>query len=640
MKETTSVIAHSLLTDFDISLFLGGKHYRLYEKMGAHVIEVDGTTGTYFAVWAPAAASVSVIGNFNKWNPEAHELIRREDQSGIWEGFVPTAQRGDIYKYHIVSQYKGRKLEKADPFALYWQEPPDTASFIWDTYYEWKDKKWFKKRKEKNLESPISIYEIHLGSWKRKVDEKGKKVFLSYQEIAKILVPYLKEMGFTHVEFMPLMEHPFYGSWGYQISGYYAACSRYGTPQDLMYLIEQLHKNDIGVIFDWVPSHFPSDAHALGYFDGTHLYEHADPRKGYHPDWKSYIFNYGRNEVRSFLISNALFWLDRYHVDGLRVDAVASMLYLDYSRNHGEWIPNRFGGNENLESIQFLKEFNTAVKQYYPDVHTIAEESTAWPQVSRPVEDGGLGFDMKWMMGWMHDTLNYFGEQTIYRTYHHNIITFSMMYAFAENFVLPFSHDEVVHGKGSLLGKMPGDQWQSFANLRLMYAYMFTHPGAKMLFMGGELGQAKEWTHEGELDWHLLKNESNKGIVKLVKDLNALYRKEKALYQQQFKPEGFEWIDTNDRKNSVLVYRRKSKKEEVVIVANFTPNPHYNYKIGVPEAGTYQEIFNSDDKKYWGSGIKNDKPLETNAEYSHSLPDSLELTLPPLGLIVLKKVEA
>jgi len=636
MKKTTSVINHSLLSQFDIHLFRAGRHFRMYEKLGSHVIEVEGVSGVYFGVWAPAAKKIAVIGNFNEWNPEAHFLFKREDGSGIWEGFIPGVERGDAYKYRITSLHKGQLLEKSDPYALYWEKSPKTASIVWDTYFEWKDKKWIKNRKDKNLNSPISIYEMHFGSWRRKSDENGTNRFLSYREMAEELIPYLKEMGFTHVEFMPLTEHPYGGSWGYQVGGYFAATSRYGTPQDLMYLIEELHKNDIGIFLDWVPSHFPCDAHTLGYFDGTHLYEHADPRKGFHPDWKSYIFNYGQNEVRSFLISNALFWLDRYHIDGLRVDAVASMLYLDYSRNAGEWIPNKYGGNENLESVHFLREFNTAVHENYPTVQTIAEESTAWPKVSGGINEGGLGFDMKWMMGWMHDSLRYFGEMPVYRKFHHNTITFSLIYAFSEKYVLPFSHDEVVHGKGSLIGRMPGDEWQTYANLRLLYAYMFTHPGAKLLFMGSELAQYYEWSHQKELDWHLLKEAPNQGVHKIVKDLNHLYKNEPALYQNQFQPEGFEWIDTADEKNSVLVYRRKGEEEELIIVANFTPMPQRNYRIGVPQAGMYKEIFNSDAPIYWGSGLQNPDQT-TMEEYTHNLANTLELTLPPLGLIVLKK---
>lgn len=530
-----SIQVYSRFTEFDIALFKAGKHFRLYEKLGSHVVENNGTQGVYFAVWAPNAASVSVTGNFNGWNPHSHVLFVRWDNSGIWEGFIPELNLGDVYKYSI-STYTGKRLEKGDPFALQWEHPPKTASIVSTTWYEWNDAEWMAKRHEKNaLNKPISVYEMHLGSWIRDPNDAVK--VLSYREVATKLVPYLLKMGFTHVEFMPLMEHPYYPSWGYQITGYFAASSLYGSPQDLMFLIEELHKNDIGVIMDWVPSHFPGDAHGLHLFDGTHLYEHEDPKKGFHPDWSSYIFNYDRSEVRSFLISNALFWLDRYHIDGLRVDAVASMLYLDYSREENEWIPNEHGGNENLGAVQFLQELNTTVYKEYPDVQTIAEESTSWAGVSRPVDLGGLGFGMKWMMGWMNDTLSYFSEDPLYRRYHHNKITFSTVYAFSENFMLPLSHDEVVHGKRSLLYKLPGDEWQKFANLRALYFYMFTHPGTKLLFMGGEFGQSGEWNVNQSLDWNLLDYAPHKGVFKFVKALNKLYRSAPALYEKSFSVE-------------------------------------------------------------------------------------------------------
>ncbi len=506
---------YSRFSDFDISLFRAGRHYKLYEKLGSHVVTHNGLHGTYFAVWVPNAKGVSVEGNFNGWNKSSHPMQVRWDGSGIWETFIPGISTGEVYKYYISSN-TGDILEKADPFALRWEEPPSTASIVWDTWYEWKDQEWMQSRHEINaLNKPMSVYEMHFGSWARNIESPGD--FLTYRQMAARLIPYIREMGFTHVEFLPMMEHPFYPSWGYQITGYFAATSRFGSPQDFMFLIDELHRNRIGVILDWVPSHFPGDEHGLYRFDGTHLYEHADMKKGFHPDWKSYIFNYGRNEVKSFLISNAIFWLDRYHADGLRVDAVASMLYLDYSREAGEWVPNEFGGNENLEAISFLKEFNEAVYMNFPDVQTIAEESTAFPGVSRPTYAGGLGFGMKWMMGWMNDTLDYFSKDPVHRKYNHNRITFSTEYAFTENFMLPFSHDEVVHGKGSLLNRMPGDEWQKFANLRLLYTYMFTHPGTKCLFMGNEIAQSREWDFNHSLDWHLLEHAPHHGINQLVK---------------------------------------------------------------------------------------------------------------------------
>ncbi|RRN77117.1 1,4-alpha-glucan branching protein GlgB, partial [Pseudoxanthomonas sp. SGD-10] len=574
---------------------------KLYEKLGSHVINYQEVTGTYFAVWAPNAKSLSVIGNFNGWNKSSHELLPRWDSSGIWEGFIPNIGNGEIYKYHIVS-YQGRALEKADPFALRTEEAPKTASIVWDTWYEWKDKDWMSRRHRKNaLDRPFSVYEVHLGSWLRSPESPDQ--FLGYREIVPKLLEYVKNAGFTHVEFMPIMEHPYYPSWGYQITNYFAATARFGTPQDLMYLIEELHKNDIGVILDWVPSHFPGDAHGLYEFDGTHLYEHADMRKGFHPDWKSYIFNYGRNEVKAFLISNALFWFDRYHVDGLRVDAVASMLYLDYSRKNGEWEPNVYGGNENLEAISFLKEFNAAVYAHFPDVQTIAEESTSYSGVTKPTFLGGLGFGQKWMMGWMNDTLSYFQQDAIYRKYRHSQITFSTVYGFSENFMLPLSHDEVVHGKRSLIYKMPGDDWQRFANLRLLYSYMWTHPGTKLLFMGSEFAQTKEWDPNHSLDWHLLQYKSHSGILELVTQLNHLYKTEPALYEKQFSHEGFEWVVNDDGENSVLVFVRKGHdvKNDLVVAINFTPVPRENYRFGAT-GGEWKEVFNSDGELFGGSG--------------------------------------
>lgn len=626
----------SLFTDFDIELFRSGKHYRLYEKMGSHVVDNQGVTGTYFSVWAPNASYLAVVGNFNGWDKGSHALMSRWDGSGIWEGWIPNIGNGEVYKYFIVNESTNEELEKGDPFATRWEESPKTASIIWDTWYEWEDKDWMGKREKHNaLTAPMSVYEVHLGSWQR--DPSNPERRLSYREVAKTLVPYVKEMGFTHVELMPIMQHPYEPSWGYQITGYFAASSRYGSPQDLMHLIEELHKNDIGVLLDWVPSHYPNDAHGLYRFDGTSLYEHEDPRQGYHPDWKSYIFNYGRFEVRSFLISNALFWLDRYHADGLRVDAVASMLYRDYSRNDGEWVPNVFGGRENLEVISLFKELNAEIYKSYPDTQTIAEESTAFPGVSRPVYTGGLGFGMKWMMGWMNDTLAYFKRNPMYRKWHQDSLTFSIVYGFSENFMLPLSHDEVVYGKGSLLDKMPGDEWQQFANLRLLFAYMFTHPGTKLMFMGGEFGQRAEWDFEKSLDWHLLENESNKGMAQLVADLNKLYKAEPALFDKQFSSEGFQWLDTSDTENCVLFYTRRGfdKSDDVFILLNLTPVPRSNYRVGVPKAATYVEIFNSDDSKYWGSGVVN-PDIKTEEIESHGQAQSVALSLPPLGAVVIK----
>ncbi|WP_439696585.1 1,4-alpha-glucan branching protein GlgB [Mucilaginibacter sp. AW1-7] len=633
-----AVEPYSRFTDFDISLFKSGKHFKLYEKFGSHVVEYQGVVGTYFSVWAPNAQYVSVIANFNGWNRGSHSLNARWDSSGIWEGFIPNVGVGETYKYYIKSS-TGEDLEKADPFALRWEVPPSTASIVVDTFYEWTDGDWMANRHEHNaLDKPYSVYEVHLGSWARSPESPDQ--FLTYTELAHKLVPYVKEMGFTHVEFMPIMEHPYYPSWGYQISGYFAAASRYGSPQELMFLIEEFHKAGIGVILDWVPSHFPGDIHALYKFDGTHLYEHADARKGFHPDWKSYIFNYGRNEVRAFLISNALFWLDRYHADGLRVDAVASMLYLDYSRKHGEWEANIYGGNENLEAISFLKEFNEAVYSHFPSTQTIAEESTSFTGVSRPVYLGGLGFGMKWMMGWMHDTIDYFHEDPIHRKYHHNEITFSTIYAFTENFMLPFSHDEVVYGKGSMLRKMPGDEWQQFANLRLMYSYMFTHPGTKLLFMGAEFGQGDEWNYSQSLQWHVMQYPNHQGMAATVKALNQLYKDEPALYEKAFDFTGFEWIDGGNANDSILVYGRMghNRADDLVIILNMTPVPRYNYRIGVPAGGKWQEVFNSDAQNLWGSGIINYHPVTADAEKWHGKDNSINITIPPLAATVFKKV--
>ena len=630
-----AVEVFSLFTDFDINLFRSGKHYRLFEKFGSQTVFLDGRQGVYFAVWAPNAKKVSVIGNFNGWNPYSHELYVRWDESGIWEGVIFNIGIGEVYKYHIES-YQGEILEKADPFSLSMEVPPKTASVISTTWYQWQDDKWMRGRHERNrLDRPISVYELHLGSWIRDPNEPER--LLTYREVTEKLVPYVKSLGFTHVEFLPLMEHPYYPSWGYQITGYFAASSRYGTPQELMYLIEQLHKNDIGVILDWVPSHFPGDANGLHRFDGTALYEHEDMRKGFHPDWKSYIFNFGRNEVRSFLISNALFWLDRYHIDGLRVDAVASMLYLDYSRNEGEWVPNDFGGRENLEAVHFLKEFNEAVYANFPDVQTIAEESTSWPGVSKPTYDGGLGFGMKWMMGWMHDTLNYFQEDPVHRKYHHGQFTFSSVYAYHEHFMLPLSHDEVVYGKQSLVNKMAGDEWQKFANLRALYLFMYTFSGAKLMFMGGEFGQLSEWNVNQSLDWHLLAFAPHNGMIQYIKQLNKLYRAQPALYEKAFSPEGFEWLELNDADNSVFAYIRKGHDSynDVVVVLNLTSIVRENYRVGVPAAGNWEVIFNSDDVEYFGSGVSIGN-IKSDPMHWMNQANSINLQLPPLGGLILK----
>lgn len=627
----------SLLTDHDIYLFKEGNHFKLYDKLGSRLMTVDGKQGTLFAVWAPNADKVSVIGDFNDWDKKSHPLSVRWDGSGIWEGFIPSIGHGTVYKYYIVSRYNNYKVEKSDPLAFHCETPPKTASIVWEMSHKWDDSEWMSQRHDRNaLNAPISIYEIHLGSWRR-VPEEGNR-YLTYREIAHYLADYVKEMAFTHVEFLPVMEHPFYGSWGYQTTGHFAPTSRYGTPQDFMYLVDYLHQNGIGVILDWVPSHFPDDVHGLVYFDGTHLYEHADPQKGYHPDWKSYIFNYGRNEVRNFLISSALFWLEKYHIDGFRVDAVASMLYLDYGRKEGEWIPNKYGGKENIEAIDFLKRFNEMVYTNYPDVQTIAEESTAWPMVSRPSYVGGLGFGMKWNMGWMHDTLDYFSTDPVFRKYHHNQLTFSIWYAFSENFVLPLSHDEVVHGKGALFGKMSGDEWQKYANLRLLYGYMYGHPGKKLLFMGVEFAQWKEWNHDESLEWHALQDPFHQGVQRWVRDLNHLYKAEPALYELDFSIEGFEWIDFHNWEQSIISFMRKgrSSDEPVLVICNLTPVPRYNYRVGVPKGGFWKEVLNSDAKIYSGSGHGNSGGLETSPVPAHGKYHSLSITLPPLGILFFK----
>jgi 1,4-alpha-glucan branching enzyme len=621
------------LSDWDFHLFNEGSHTRLWEKLGSHVVTRDGVKGTMFAVWAPNAASVSVMGDWNGWTPEQHQLDHL-GPSGIWEGFVPHAGKGAHYKFHIRSKFNNYRVDKADPFAVMQEMPPDTASVVWDLDYEWNDGDWMRDRAQRNaFTAPMSIYEVHLGSWRREGDRP-----LTYREMAEPLSQYVRKMNFTHVEILPVMEHPFYGSWGYQCTGFFAPTSRYGTPQDLMYLIDVLHQNDIGVILDWVPSHFPTDEHGLSYFDGTHLFEHADPRKGFQPDWGSLVFNYGRNEVRSFLLSSALYWLGIFHADGLRVDAVASMLYLDYSRKHGEWIPNEFGGRENIEAISFLRRLNEDVYKEHPDVQVIAEESTAWPMVSRPTYVGGLGFGMKWDMGWMHDTLRYFALDPIHRKFHHNDLTFRMMYAFTENFVLPLSHDEVVHGKGSLIRKMPGDEWRRFANLRLLFAHMYSQPARKLMFMGGEFGQWREWNHDASLDWDQLDSPPNATLQRWVEDLNKAYRTIPALHELDLSPEGFEWIDCCDTENSIVVLMRKSKsqpEQPAIVALNFTPIPRHNYQVGVPTGGRWAEVLNSDAVLYGGSGQGNMGGVDAAPIPLHGRKWSVNLTLPPLGAVFL-----
>ena len=621
----------SLLTDDDLYLFNEGSHFRLYDKFGAHPRISGGVAGTHFAVWAPNAQRVQVVGDFNGWNTETHPLHLR-GASGIWEGFIPGVGQGEKYKYFIVSRVDDFEMEKTDPFGFYSEMPPRTASIVWDLTYTWGDEQWMDQRAStSSLSAPMSTYEMHLGSWMR-VPEEGNRP-LTYREMAPKLAEYLQRMGFTHVEFMPIMEHPFYGSWGYQTTGYFAPTSRYGTPQDFMYLVDHLHQHGIGVILDWVPSHFPSDAHGLGYFDGTHLYEHSYPQKGWHPDWRSYIFNYGRHEVRSFLLSSALFWLDRYHIDGLRVDAVASMIYLDYSRKQGEWMANQYGGRENLEAISFLRRLNQEVYQDFPSTQTIAEESTDWAMVSRPTWVGGLGFGLKWDMGWMHDTLKYMARDPIFRKYNQHELTFRMLYAYTENFVLSLSHDEVVYGKGSLVRKMPGDDWQKFANLRLLYGYMYGQPGKKLLFMGDELGQWSEWYHEASLEWHLLKYAPHAGVQKWVQDLNALYKQEPALHELDCDPGGFEWIDCSDADNSVMTMMRKAKSDGsvILIACNFTPVPRFDYRIGVPYPCFWREVLNSDAREYWGSGLGNQGGAQPEPVYHHRRLYSMSITLPPLS---------
>jgi 1,4-alpha-glucan branching enzyme len=626
-----------LLTEQDIYHFREGTYLRAYEKLGAHALRAtDGAPyGTRFVVWAPNAATVTVVGDFNGWDRQRHPLKARADSSGIWEGTVAGVGPGALYKYHVVSRHAGYTVDKCDPYAFCTELPPRTASVVWDLGFEWHDADWMRRRAHANaLGSPWSIYELHLGSWRRMPEQANR--FLNYRELAHALGDYVTALGFTHVELLPVMEHPFYGSWGYQVTGYFAPSSRYGTPQDFMYFVEHLHQRGIGVILDWVPSHFPSDEHGLAWFDGTHLYEHADPRQGFHPEWKSSIFNYGRAEVRNFLGSSALFWLATYHIDALRVDGVASMLYLDYGRQAGEWIPNRFGGRENLEAVEFLKQLNLAVYRDHPDTQTIAEESTAWPMVSRPTYLGGLGFGLKWNMGWMHDILEYFQQDPVNRKYHHSRLTFSLWYAFNENFVLPLSHDEVVHGKGSLIGKMPGDEWQQFASLRLLFGYMWTHPGKKLLFMGGEFGQRREWQHEESLEWHVLQYPLHAGVQRWVRDLNQLYRSTPALYQLDFSEAGFQWVDCDDADVSVISFLRQGTAGELALVAcNFTPVPREAYRIGVPRGGRWRERLNSDAADYGGSGQGNLGALDATSPGAHGHDHSLSVRLPPLAVVVL-----
>ena len=622
----------SLLSDDDLYLFNEGTHTHLGTKLGAHPVQEDGVAGTTFAVWAPNADHVAVVGNFNGWDPGTTPLVPR-GTSGIWEGFVAGVGKGALYKFRIEDSRSGFRADKADPFALFTEIPPKAAGVVWDLDHDWGDGEWMATRAGRNaLDAPMSIYEVHLGSWMRVAEEGGRS--LSYRELAERLTDHVLRCGFTHVEFLPVMEHPFFGSWGYQTTGYFAPDARFGTPQDLMHLIDVLHRNGIGVILDWVPSHFPTDDFALGLFDGTHLFEHADPRQGIHPDWDSYIFNYGRSEVRSFLLSSAMHWLANYHADGLRVDAVASMLYLDYSRKEGEWDPNIFGGRENLEAISFLRRLNEDAYGDHPDTQTIAEESTAWPGVSRPTYLGGLGFGMKWDMGWMHDTLRYLSHDPIHRRFHHNELTFRALYAFTENYVMPLSHDEVVHGKGSLLGKMPGDDWQRFANLRLLLGYQIAQPGKKLLFMGGEIGQWREWDHGSQVDWSLLERPPHEGILRFVADINHLYRERPALHELDCDPGGFEWVDANDAEGSVLTFLRKGRRPEdvVLVVCNFTPMVRENYRVGVPVGGSWREVVNSDAEVYGGSGQGNLGGSDSVPVPMHGRLRSLTLRLPPLSI--------
>jgi 1,4-alpha-glucan branching enzyme len=627
-----------MMSEQDVYLFREGSHSRLYEKFGAHPGTADGVEGVHFAVWAPNGGAVSVIGEFNGWYGDANHLRDRQDGSGIWEGFVPGAACNMLYRYRIVSRLNGLTVEKSDPFAYASEAPPGSASRIAMLEYAWNDADWMEQRRRTMApDAPISVYEVHAGSWQRVAEERNR--FLNYRELAHRLADYAADLGFTHVELMPVTEHPFYGSWGYQTTGYFAPTARYGSPQDLMYLVDHLHQRGIGVILDWVPSHFAADRHGLAKFDGTHVFEHTDPQRGFHPEWNSHVFNYGRSEVRSFLLSSALFWLDKYHVDGLRVDGVASMLYLDYGRKPGEWTPNPQGGREDLDAVSFLRRLNETIHRDFPDVQSIAEESTAWPMVSRPSEEGGLGFGMKWNMGWMHDTLEYLEHEPETRGAHHERITFSIWYAFDENFMLPLSHDEVSHERGSsLLGKMPGDPWRKFANLRLLYGYMWAHPGKKLLFMGGEFGQRQEWLHDRSLDWDLLQFREHGGIISWVRDLNDCYRSEPALHEVDFQREGFEWVDCHDAENSVISFLRRGRTTDdiILVVCNFTPTPRMSYRIGVPRAGYWTERLNSDATLYGGSGVGNFGGVNSAPVGAHGRYHSLALNLPPLGVLFLK----
>lgn len=644
------------LTEFDRHLFAEGNHHRIYEKLGAHPTEIDGVQGVYFAVWAPNARNASVLGDFNQWDGRKHQM--RKGDTGIWELFIPEVGVGDPYKYEI-KNYDGHIYEKSDPYGFHQEIRPKTASIVADLdAYTWNDQDWMEQRRHTDtLTQPISIYEMHLGSWLHGssaepaigADGKPEPVvlvsdlkpgarFLTYRELADRLIPYVKDLGFTHIELLPVAEHPFDGSWGYQVTGYYACTSRYGTPDDFMYFVDQCHQNGIGVIVDWVPGHFPKDGHGLAFFDGTHLYEHADPRKGEHKEWGTLVFNYNRNEVRNFLVSNALFWFDKYHIDGIRVDAVASMLYLDYCRKPGEWVTNQYGGREHIEAADFLRQVNHVIFSYFPGILSIAEESTDWPMVSWPTYVGGLGFNLKWNMGWMHDMLDYFHMDPWFRQFHQNNITFSMWYHHAENYMLALSHDEIVHGKSNMLGKMPGDEWQKFANVRCLFTYMFTHPGKKTLFMSMEFGQWSEWNVWGDLEWHLLQYEPHQQLKLFMADLNQVYRRESALYTQDYAEAGFEWIDCSDNRHSVVVFIRRAKDSEefIVTVCNFTPQPHSHYRIGVPEMGFYTELFNSDAREYGGSNMGNLGGKWTDEWWFHNQPYSLDLCLPPLGVLILK----
>jgi 1,4-alpha-glucan branching enzyme len=635
VKMTDKVLPNRLFTDYDKYLFKQGRHYRLYEKLGSRAMEVIGEKGTHFAVWAPNARRVSVIGDFNLWNPEEHLLSMADPESGIWEGFIPKVGEGALYKYRIQSK-NGCSFDKGDPFAFSWEVPPKTASKVCGLGHHWNDREWMEKRHRFNsLTSPMAFYEVHLGSWRRHSETNS---WLDYREVGDQLSSYAREMGFTHVELLPIMEHPFYGSWGYQTTGYFAPTSRYGKPLDFMYFVEKLHREGVGLFLDWVPSHFPADAFSLAAFDGTFLYEYADEKKRFQPDWNSYIFDFGKGEVRSFLTSSAFFWLDKYHADGLRVDAVASMLYLDYSRKHGQWSPNIYGGKENLEALSFLRGLNEATYSFFPNTQMVAEESTAWPMVSKPTYVGGIGFGMKWNMGWMHDALTYFSKDPVHRKYHHSTLTFSIWYAFSENFILSLSHDEVVYGKGSLLRKMPGDTWKKFANLRLLLGYMYAHPGKKLLFMGGEFGQWNEWYHERSLDWHLLGQDLNRGVSKWVRDLNRLYRAEYALHARDFEAGGFEWVDFQDWSQSIISFIRKGEKtdEQILVVCNLTPVPRHNYTLGVPVTGMWRELLNSDGREYGGSGQGNLGAVESLDVPFRDSPCSVSLTLPPLAILFLK----